>query len=367
MKSNSDLLQMDNIRKLTNLAAMTLAAEEADRFLDYVVDESVLKNQCRIIRMNTLTKNIRAIGLGTGRFLKPADTFKSSDYLKALQAKLITLTAEKCRGCVVIYDDDLEDCPEGDALVDHIMRMIAEQTANELEEAWWIGDTQSVSGFASTDIRHQFDGWRYQFDHSQTGETYANSVAGACNCLYASNSTSDDFDIAGRIGMVASAAPYNWEFKQGLMLQSLDSKYKRKGLDKLRFYSNDLVIQNYIDALTARSTPLGDMAILGDAPIKYGRVPHVAAPIMSATMEEYTGDTDKENHDSANGTYSDCLLTYPNNLIAGIKKEIKLEAQREAGDEATYFYYTVRTDVAVENVNAAVLLKRLVTTGTMVG
>lgn len=368
MITNKQLLNKEKFLKaMISMPSITLSPQEADRFLDYIIDQSVLKNNARIEKMSAQSKNIRAMGLGQTRFLKPAATFSTSDYQKTLTENLITLTSKKVRGCVVIYDDDLEDNVEGDAFADHVNRMIAAQIANELEEAFWIGDTHGLSGFPNTDIRSLWDGWRYRLDHSQDTEPYKNAVTGSCTILDASNvitGHTSDFNIAGRIAMVDNTAPYNWEFKFSKMIEVLPAQYKKNGLQNLRFFCPDIVVSNYIEALAARATVLGDNAIIGGGQAQFGMIPIVSVPMMPTTMAADTTDVTKEKL-TADGPYSDVVLTHKDNFIIGLHREIKMETQREAADEATYFYYSMRADVAMENVNAAVLLKRLVTTGEM--
>ncbi|MCK5601948.1 hypothetical protein KAR91_08770 [Candidatus Pacearchaeota archaeon] len=348
--------------KMVSLPNITLAAEEADRFIDYIVDESVMKNKARIVRMNKQTKNIRALGLGTGDFLKPGPTFSSSDYKKTFSQNKIELSSKKVRGALVIHDDDLEDNVEGDAFADHLMRMVAKQISNELDIAYWIGDTGAGNAYADTDIKSLWDGWRFRIANGDTdGDTYYNSVSGGSFVLDATDD--DTFTLeAGKIAMVSNAAPYNWDFKYNKILQTLPSKYKVGGLGNLSFYNSDQVTQNYIEALSARSTILGDNAVLGAAPMQYGRVPITDCPNMPITM---AGDT-QATEASTGGAYTDVLLTPNGNLIIGIQRDIKIEAQREAADESTYWFYTMRVDVAIENINACVLTRKLLTAGTMV-
>ena len=175
MFKNKELMMPANkmaFTKMVSLPSITLEAEEADRFIDYIVDESVLKNSARIVKMNKETKNIRALGLGDNRFLYPGSTFTSGDYLKTLSDQKIPLTSKKMRGAVVIYDDDLEDNIEGDAFADHVMRMVTGKIANELDEIFWIGDTADIGGFEATDTRSLFDGWRYRIVCSQAETGY---------------------------------------------------------------------------------------------------------------------------------------------------------------------------------------------------
>jgi len=357
MNTNKTLLsKKEFIQKMVSLPAISLEAEEADRFIDYIVDESVLMKQvARVIKMTRQTKNIRALGVGTGRFLHPSTTFSSSDYLKELTQNKIALSSKKVRGCVAIYDDDLEDVTgieTGVAFKDQIMKMVAAKIANELEEAFYIGDTAGFSGFGADDIRSLWDGWSYRIRNADTaGDDYVNAVSGLSTILHADS----DFALGGvnqRIATQNSAAPYNWEFKFSKPLKSLPSKYKQAGLANLRFCCNDQVVQDYIDALAARSTILGDQAILGaEKGLKFGQVPIIPTPLMPTTL----GDTGI----LGGGTHTELLLTPKDNLIVGMQREIKIESQREAADEATYWFYSMRADVAIENVNACVLVVEL--------
>lgn len=419
MKTNKQMLsKKDQIAKMVALPSIVLEAEEADRFIDYIVDESVMKNSARVIKMSKETKNVRALGLGDSRFLYPAGTFSSSDYLKTLTDMKIPLVAKKMRGAVAIFDDDLEDNIEADAFADHVMRMVAARIANELDEIFWIADTANIGGFASTDTRSLFDGWRYRIKYSQVSTGYLsghyNVVSGRATMMTAKAATvwattpgattavlqgvichpdtangfvyictvagttagthptwpttlgttitdgtatwrchAYDTTLAGKIAEQNSSQPYNWEFKYGNMLKKLPSKYKKAGLANLRFFQSDQQTQDYIDALSARATILGDKAILGQGPLSYGQVPIVPCPNMPMTMSE-AGVL-------GGGTYGDTLLTPKGNLVIGIYRNLKIESQRVAADEATYWFYSMRADNAIENVNACVMLENLTT------
>lgn len=418
MKTNKQMLsKKQQIEKMVSLPAIVLEAEEADRFIDYIVDESVMKNNARVVKMQKETKNIRALGLGENRFLYPGATFTAADYLKQLSDQKIALTTKKMRGCVVIYDDDLEDNIERDAFADHVMRMVAGKIGNELDEIFWIGDTAGIGGFAATDTRSLFDGWRYRIKYSQAAAGYLsghyNTVSGRATMMTARTETVYVVGVAARVqgdvrepvvanqngrvymcivagnqaaaepvwptalgatvvdgtvtwrchaydcalpGMIAeqnAATPYNWEFKYGNMLKKLPSKYKRAGLKNLRFFQSDQLVQDYINALSARSTILGDQAILGQGPTQYGQVPIVPCPNLTVTMSA-AGVL-------GGGEFADTLLTPSGNLIIGIQRQLKIESQRMAADEATYWFYSMRADCGIENVNACVLMENLTT------
>lgn len=359
-----------NKYNLISLPTIDLSPEEADRFIDYMVDESVMKDYARIVRMNKPTKNIRAIGFGSGKALYPGNHFDESKYKKQWIHNLIALTSKKIRGCIAIFDDDLEDNIEGDAFADHLMKIFAAKAANELEEAFWIGETVGLNGFAVDDIRGILDGWRYRIVTGQTaGQTYYNDVSGgshvknACECQSGGDCPSGvdnadaHFELPGLIAERHTAAPYDWEFKYHLMLKNMPSKYKaRNGLGKMAFLNSDLVTQDYIGALSARSTALGDAVFTGAVKPAYGKVKILDVPLMASNLgSPLTGNDGVIGA----GEFTDSLLTLKNNLIVGIQRDIKIESQRVAADEATYIFYTMRVDVAIENVNATVLTRCL--------
>ncbi len=358
MINNKALLSKKDFIKSTALVAMpaiSLNAEEADKFLDYVIDESFWDKNARIVKMDKNEKYIRYMGYdSTKRFLKPASTFASSDYIKTFTEGKITLSSKKLRGAVVIYDDDLEDNIEGQQFADHLMRLIAKRIANELDEIYYVSNPTST-GFVATDARHMFYGFRYNLLNANA--TLTGSLPGVCAELNA-NSTGDFLNV-GKIAECSSGTGI-WEFKFAKMLSTLPSKYKIAGLTNLRFFCNDIVVSDYVSALADRGTALGDAAILGKTPLTYGTVPIVSIPLLpisyatgSAGTEEYAAAV------SATYKYTDCILTSADNFIIGLHRSLKMESQREAADEATYVFYSIRADMAVENPEAAVILHDL--------
>lgn len=140
-----------------------LNSEKADRFIDYMVDESVLLKKIRVIRMDTPEKVIAKIGIGN-KILFPAGhttgfTEKTTSKVKPDQIKLKT---KKSRAKFIIGDDELEDNLEGEAFKDHLMRMAAKVCANQLELAGIYGRYVAddfLEDSNCVDINNQFDGF----------------------------------------------------------------------------------------------------------------------------------------------------------------------------------------------------------------
>lgn len=369
MKKNRDILRRATIdkqsfTKMEAFSSITLAAEEADRFLDTLVDKSTFKNMARVVRHKRETTNVRAIGFGSGRFLKPAGTFTSADYKKTFSNNVIPLTTNELRGCVVVYDNDLEDGIEGPAFSKHLMDLVAKQMANELEEYCWLAENSvAMSGFANDDIRSLRDGWRYQIDNSQSGGAYYNSVTGAARILDASNTVTAKYfsftdTTADYIAEQSASAPYAIEFKANKMITAIPNEYQKQ-INEFRFFMNPRLWRNHMMYVEKRSTQFGDAALQGNIPQNIEGVPVVQAPLMPLTMEVYASGQ-HENYDETNGALADVLLTPPSNLIVNFKKELFLEPDRSPSDRATYFYYTIRLGMAIEDVHKCVLLKRVV-------
>lgn len=349
--NNKDILKRDKITKaMVSLPNISLTSEDADKFIDYIVDESALMQNARIIKMNEPTKNVRALGLGSARFLFRGDNFSNEEYKDSFSQNLIELVSKKVRGALVIHDDDIEDNPEKGKFVSHIMRMIADNVANELDETFWISDTAGLNALTTPDIRTLFDGWRYRITNSASGEDFENDVSGSAVIL---DGTSD-FDTAGKVAEQDSSAPYAWEIKFQKMLTQLPSKYRIRTRD-LRFFCNPIVIDDYIECLQDRGTVLGDRTITDDAKINFRGIPLVPVPQMATTLDG--------SGILAGGSYTDVLLTHKQNLVIGIQRAMRMESSREAADESTYIFYSMRSDLAIENIAACVLLEKITHSG----
>ncbi len=373
MRSTKKLLEKFKIGKAFNLISMptiSLDPEEADRFIDYIFDESVLNTYARIERMNRTEKRIRAIGFGDARFLYKGSEFNESKYKKQWAQNRITLTTKKARGAIVVFDDDLEDLREfytGDQFMDHLMRIVGKKIRNELEEAYYIADMHTLHlNWPSDDIRGMWDGWRYQINHSAAGQQYNNAVTGSAHikdaCLCESGASCESgkwspgahFRFAGMIAEQDTNPPYNWEFKYHHLIKNMPAKYKNTG--EMKFFNSDLVTQDYLEALSQRGTALGDAIFTGKMPPAYGKVEIVDVPLFPTDLGQ---DADGTFGRVGGGEYTDVLLTLKNNLIIGIQRDIKIETKREPADEGTYVFYSLRTDVAIENVDAVVFLRCL--------
>jgi len=375
MPGTKQLLDRFKLSKDYNLISMPeiqLLPKEADQFIDYMVDESTLKDYARIVRMDRPQENIRAIGFGDGRFLYPAGQFNEAKYKKEWVQNRIQLQTRELLGAFPIFDKDLEDLRhlENEAsFKNKLMSLVAKKIAMELEEIGYMGDTHGLNAFCPDDARGQFDGWRYIINHSAAGQQYVNTVSGsahlkeACVCQSGASCPSGqdepgaDFKFPGLIAEQDPNAPYGWEFKYHKMLKNMPSKYKAQmGLANMVFLNSDLVTQDYLGALSERATALGDAIFTGKVPPAYGKVPIIDVPLMPTDLGQ---DADGTYGLLAGGEYTDAMLVTKQNLIIGIQRDIRIETWRVPPDRATYFFYSIRIAYSIENVDAIVFVRCL--------
>jgi len=374
-------------------APASLSKEEADKFIDYVVDQSFLKSNARVERMNAPTKTIAKVGIGQS-ILKPAKSAVDPGNTVSITTDQLTLETKEIIAIAEISDDTLEDNIEGDAFVDHLMRMIAAQAANELEYMCLYGK-RIANPNTATHINQLVNGW------ITSARERGHKLNARDNSLF-----TDAYIEPSKFSRTFKALP---------------SKYKGNK-QALRFLLADDIYQDYNDYLGARSVSTADPYLLGVGNLTYSNIKlqtvsllptdrPVAviggvsttltnAPTAGAntfTVADATGITAgmtlaldlnggyeeivtvasvNTNTITIEGTLffdhlsgtpvtevtpdgSDILLTDYRNLIFGIQRDIKWETERHPRKRSTSFVMTLRVDTQVENEDALVLLQNI--------
>lgn len=113
---------------------VTLNNEQADAFVTYLKDESVLLKSARYVKMTKPTKTIAKLFVN-GKFLYPGnsntvDESKDTNF----NGPTLELVSKLVRGNFMITDDELEDNIEWESVADTMMRLITKKVWIELEE-----------------------------------------------------------------------------------------------------------------------------------------------------------------------------------------------------------------------------------------
>jgi hypothetical protein len=251
----------------------------------------------------------------------------------------LSITTKKFRLDWELSSESLEDNIEGADLEDHIARLMATQLGNDLEDIAINGDTSSsVPGI---DV---IDGWRKR------------AVAGA--------------HVVDNGGDALTRATFN------KALKAMPRKYmaRRAGL---RFFTGTNAIQDYIFSLQqvengfispeATAAAAINQAVRTEGPAGFVTGNAFGVPVQEVPLflEDRDGDYDTDSGTSgvqlpsANVNHTDLWLTFPDNLIWGIARDITVYREfKPKKDTVEYTVYT-RQGVQIENLDAFVVVKNV--------
>lgn len=292
-----------------------LSAHEANSFIDYIVDQSVLLKRIRTIRMPDKKYNIDKIGLGGKVLVKATPGVDPGDTVSVSGPTQVQLDAKEVIAIVSIGDDTLEDNIEGEAFTQHLLGMVSRAAANELDQAAIHGDT----AVADTGILDRFDGYyKLAKDNGYHG-----------------------------IEAMADADRY-WPGANGgkatRLLKALPTKYRQDYRNLAVILHNDLYL-DYMDELASKGYSEAWQAITGMQDVPIRSIQNVRVPMLKTDMSFTYSSTPYTD-----GTF--VMLTDLRNLIFGIHREIRIESQRWARKRATDYVITMRCDVQIENGDA---------------
>ena len=305
-----------------------LNPEQSARFLDYMFDATVIGKVARTVRMKSDTAEIDRMSVGE-KLMKLATEADNTAVNSGVTFSKISLTTKKLRMDWELSTESLEDNIEGADLEDHIARLMATQAGNDIEDVILNGDTS-----LSTDALYKsFDG------------------------------VVKKAKASGRVVDAAGAAVSREVFNKAL--KAMPRKYKQRRGD-LRFLAGSNLIQDFLYANSigtnqtipqdiASSVIRGGVAPLGGpagyvAPFAFG-IPIVEVPLLSETQ---TG-----TYASPSGSHGDIHLTFPNNVVIGIKRDVTVyRFFQPRKDTIEYTMYT-RVGVQIEQADAWVVIKNV--------
>lgn len=297
-----------------------LNAEQADRFIDYLWDETYLSSEVRQIRMTADTRDIDKISVPTRIAREATEGVDDGSNTKPTFSK-VTVTTKKLRLDYELTTESLEDnIAQGD-LEDHVARLMATQFGNDLEDLAINGSTGLSDPLLKT-----FDGY------------YKLVTDGAAHKVAA------DTPSAGLTKEVFNKA-----------LKQLPRKWLQRK-STFNFYTSPGLIQDFVFSLSDRATQLGDQVIFAGPPnpvegrpgltnIRPLGISVVEVPLMS---EGYAATLHDPDAGSNNG-YVD--LTFSQNRIWGVKREIKVYREFKPKKDAVEFTVFVRFGVQIEELD----------------
>lgn len=322
---NELLQKVVDTSKLGSAGGGVLAPEQANRFIDYMWNETTLtQGHVREMRFNGANeREIERVHLGR-RIARGAAEGVDTGLNADPTFSKITVTTTKFRLDWELTTEALEDGIEGDDLDDHIANLMATQFGNDLEDVAINGDTAS-----SDPLLKQFDGYRKLAKTNGTWLEATNPSGGL---------TLDVFNQA---------------------LKNLGRQWLQRKQD-LRFYTSAGLVQDFLHKMKDRETPIGDELIYdragrqingagGAVNLRPYGIPVVEVPLMSEGYAD-GGDDPDANPDPSYGYVE---LTRPDNRIWATKREVTVYREfKPKKDSIEYTVYT-RFGVQWDNLNGA--------------
>lgn len=367
---------------------------QADKFIDYVIDITGLKNQARVVRFRNEQLDIDKMSVGK-RVAMPAVEAVAPGIRRGITTSKVSLLPKETIVPFEISDSFREVNLEGESVEDHVIKMMATQYANDLETLY-IGGDVNVPAAIEGDI-----------------------VDGGSTTLFVRDAYLAMFDgwlKMGRSANIFDAGGANIGSSTfSRMLNALPAKFKRIKRD-LRFFTSIELEQLMREKLSTRATSKGDSSLQDDEPISMFGVPVMPFPlfpfkpiitenivltgttptallhapissvvaVLPITLDNtptaaFSGATDYVA-DLTNGTIArvggstigsgntvkvqyaanpQIVLTHKNNLIIGIGRDIRIEKDRDIFKRVNQYAITSKVAVQYEELTAIVLGKNI--------
>ena len=305
-----------------------LNAEQADRFIDYMWDATVLGSQVRTIRMRATEQDIDKIGVGE-RLMRVATEAVDDGVNAGATFTKISLTTKKLRLDWELSTESLEDNIEGDALEDHIARLMATQAGNDIEDVAINGNT----ALTSDPLMKAFDGWRKL------------ALAGG--------------HVVDHAGQPLNRAAAN------KALKAMPRKYMQRR-NGLKFFTGSNLIQDYLYGLTQTASGLISLeqvaqnvtqnGVRTEGPAGFTSQAIFGVPVQEVPLFLETGDGD---YSGATGDHGDLWLTFPQNMLWGVKREIQVYREFKPKKDTIEYTMYCRVGTQIENADAFVVVKNV--------
>jgi hypothetical protein len=316
-----------------------LNPEQANTFIDYMWDTTVLASQVRSIRMNSDTIEIEKVKVGQRLMRLATEAVDTGENAEAVFSK-ISLTTKKLRLDFELSAESLEDNIEGSDLEDHIARLMATAAGNDLEDLAVNGDDTSTDPLLKA-----FDGWDVRA--KADGAHIVDHAGGALN--------RDAFNKA------LKAMPRYFMQRRG----------------QLKFFVGSNLIQDYLYSLTnygpGQAPEEIASAIIQRGPVRTeGAAGFVTSYAFGLPVQEVpafleTRDGDYDTDPATSGVqlpantvdHGDLWLTFPKNLLWGVKREIKVVREYKPKKDTIEYTMMCRVGTQIEEVDAFVIVKNI--------
>jgi hypothetical protein len=308
----------------TTLPNSVLNRQQSNRFIDLVVDTSVLLKNVRTVKVDAPKGEINKLDLG--QVVTEGANTTSSNTTTTPTERTVEYDTEKYRSAFDLKTDFIEDNIEGTGARDTIINMFTKAISNDTELAAISSDNSLVTGDAQ----------------SRTNNLLGVND-GFTKILLANTPSGQIIDCTGR-------APSKKLFYD--MKRRIPKKY-RVAKPAYRWLVSSGVFDKWSYDWSGRETPGGDSALAnGQSPGPFG-INMIEIPLMPEDLS-YSGSSN---------TRTDIWMTPPSNLIVFIQREVTIEWDRRPRRDVWEATIHFRLDFQVENADLVVYAKNIDLTG----
>lgn len=393
--SNEDIVRKAAIVADNLATGGKLNDAQSDRFIDFVIDETVLKDNARVVRFRNENLDIDKIGVGK-RVAVPKKEAVDPQVRRGINTSKVTLTPKELMVPFEIGDNFRELNIEGDNVEETIIRLMATQLANDLEDLY-INGNELGAAVPQSDLLENGSS-------DEVKDTYLALV--------------DGWSLLGDGANIVDAQGQNIGLSIfSKAIRAMPTKFRRNRTG-LRWYMSPDLWQLYLEKLSTRATGLGDSAAVGGegAPGPFGiravpvplwefeplTVEHVqlngttavalkngpvtdvvvhaedldkvpTAPFVEGAGNDYLLDATAGtvarlaggnigDGDIVKVTYRSnpqLMLTHMNNMIVGIGRDIRIEKDRDIYKGVNQYAITAKVDVEYEELSAIVKVRNI--------
>ena len=289
-----------------------LQPEQANKFIDFMVDESVILKEIQFRRMKAPEAKLDMLDISK-RIVRAAAEGTTPSELATIATSEKSLKVTEVILPIEITYSFLEENIEGSKFEDRVVKMFAKAFTNDLEDLAINGDTQAQNT----------DSTQPHYYNVSAGELSFLKIMDGWLQLILNDPNKHVVDTTGK----------SWQEVFKAALASLPRKFKVNRKD-LRFYVAPNVEEEYRYSLVARQTELGDQFLTSNKTATFMGVPVVPVPYLP---DNYV------------------LLTMPKNLAFGVMRDITIEKDRDILRRVKQYVITAKVGVQIVTADAAVL------------
>ena len=186
-----------------------LNPEQSKSFIDYVWDATVLAKDGRRITMRANTMELEKVNVGE-RVVRAAAQADGTYKNAGATFSKVDLSTKKLRLDWEVSTEALEDNIEGAALEDHLVRLMTQAFANDIEDLAINGDMEATGNGNDDNFLQIMDGFCVQVEkgsHAAVPPVFAEAGTG----LRQYAQVTDTFDPAGAPGVTTGNSQGTWD------------------------------------------------------------------------------------------------------------------------------------------------------------